>query len=194
MWDLDDCSPYENVDGDHFDYRDSLESDAISDNSDNTSCGLSPRPRSPDPRRQRRIELRKRLQSCLNVISSEYKHAKWVELSGDLQNPGLWINSFGAVGLPLSERDAADLASLGARINPNVKAAPSTYGSLDFNCNEFELQNPEWDRAVQAVVKQIAAKFGIASYTTSTPERNLRVSLRNLSIRGRNGTYVPPVA
>lgn len=60
---------------------------------------------SPDP-----TLIKEDLRSCLDVINSGTFAASGLLLQAN--NPGLYNNRLGKVGLPLSERDAVDIARL----------------------------------------------------------------------------------
>lgn len=60
---------------------------------------------SPDP-----TLIKEDLRSCLDVINSGTFAASGLLLQAN--NPGLYVDRLGKVGLPLSERDAVDIARL----------------------------------------------------------------------------------
>ncbi|KAL8711917.1 MAG: hypothetical protein Q9225_007037 [Loekoesia sp. 1 TL-2023] len=89
----------------------------------------------------------------------------------DASSPGLFVHGLGKVGLPLSDRDAADLARLSHE-------APFGQGSETFidttvrktwelNPHQFELRNPAWQKTVQKAVGKVADELGVIGGASS---------------------------
>ena len=86
-------------------------------------------------------------------------------------NPGLFVEGIGKVGLPLSDRDAADLSRISHQ-------APFGRGSETFvdlnvrktwelNPNQFKLRNPAWPSTLQSVVAKVAQDLGVVDGASS---------------------------
>ena len=81
------------------------------------------------------------------------------------KNPGLFVPGIGKVGLPLSDRDAADLsrASHKAPFGKGSKTFvdPKVRKTWELNPGQFELRNPAWPSTLQDVVGKVAEELGL---------------------------------
>jgi hypothetical protein len=109
-------------------------------------------------------DIKSQLCNSLEQVSSAMSFAS----SGPCpttENPGIWIPDVGIIGLPFSERDA-DLISKVTHPAPYGKG-PDTIVDLTFkntqelNADEFKLRNPNWDKALEAVVRRAATELGV---------------------------------
>lgn len=81
------------------------------------------------------------------------------------RNPGLFVQGIGKIGLPLSDRDAADLCRVGHEA-PFGKGSetfvdPTVRETWELNPNQFELRNPAWPLTLQEVVTKVAEELGV---------------------------------
>ena len=95
------------------------------------------------------------------------------------KNPGLFVNGIGKVGLPLSDRDAADL-SRASHEAPFGKGSetyvdPTVRKTWELNPNQFELRNPAWTFTLQHVVEKVAKELGVIDGAS-----NIRAELHKL--------------
>lgn len=80
-------------------------------------------------------------------------------------NPAISVASLGGIGLPLSERDAqlvsgvSHQAPYGKGSDTIVDRAVRETKELD--ADQFELKNPEWQKALEAVVGRAATELGV---------------------------------
>ena len=82
-----------------------------------------------------------------------------------VNNPGLFIEGVGKVGLPLSDRDAADIgrASHKAPFGKGSKTFvdQTVRKTWELNPDQLELRNPAWEYTLQGVVEKVAQELGI---------------------------------
>jgi hypothetical protein len=103
--------------------------------------------------------IKSQLQATLNTLSFALTYAS----SGSCpvaENPGIFIPELGVLGLPLSERDA-ELISKRAHAAPYGKGSDTIVDTTvrktqELNADEFELRNPKWATALEAILKQVA--------------------------------------
>ena len=108
-------------------------------------------------------DLKSQLCNSLEQVSSAMSFAS----SGPCptENPGIWILGVGLIGLPLSERDA-DLISKVTHPAPygmgqDTIVDLTVRNTQELNADEFELRNPKWDIALEAVVHRAATELGV---------------------------------
>ena len=80
-------------------------------------------------------------------------------------NPGLKVDGIGAIGLPLSDRDAKDLISR-CRQSPFGKGGETIVdtgvrNSFELNPSEFTLSNPVWSTCINALVGIAYKELGL---------------------------------
>ena len=115
------------------------------------------------------LAIQKDLCNYLQVIDS----GKFAT-SGPLpnaNNPGLFVKGVGKVGLPLSERDAADL-SRASHEAPFGKGSetfvdPTVRKTWELNPNQFELRNRAWPSTLHEVVGKLAQELGVVDGASS---------------------------
>ena len=86
-------------------------------------------------------------------------------------NPDLFVKGIGKVGLPLSERDAADI-SRASHEAPFGKGSetfvdPTVRKTWELNPNQFELRNPAWPATLHEVVGKVAQELGVVDGASS---------------------------
>lgn len=115
------------------------------------------------------LDVREDLCMCLQVIDS----GKFAT-SGPMttaSNPGLFVEGIGKVGLPLSDRDAADLS----RISHEAPFGKGSETFVDLNVrktwelnpHQFKLRNPAWPSTLQNVVAKVAQDLGVVDGASS---------------------------
>jgi hypothetical protein len=82
-------------------------------------------------------------------------------------NPAISISGLGGIGLPLSERDAK-LVSNACHPAPYGKGSdtvvdPAVRKTRELGAEQFELRNPEWNKALGAVVCKVATELDVPS-------------------------------
>ncbi|KAF2466925.1 uncharacterized protein BDR25DRAFT_195966, partial [Lindgomyces ingoldianus] len=80
-------------------------------------------------------------------------------------NPGLRVNNYGSVGLPLSTRDAESIARL-CKQSPFGKGAEtivdtSVRKSWELDCGDFQCQNPAWAVFLDTLVAKTTQDLGV---------------------------------
>lgn len=112
------------------------------------------------------LDIKKDLCNYLQVIDS----GKFATSgpAANANNPGLWVEGVGKVGLPLSERDAAGVigvcheAPLGKRgqgkPDSNVWHASQTW---ELEPSQFKLRNPAWSSTLNQIVGKVAQDLGV---------------------------------
>jgi hypothetical protein len=80
-------------------------------------------------------------------------------------NPAISISELGGIGLPLSERDA-NLLSNASHPAPYGKGNdtvvdPSVRKTRELDAEQFELRNPEWDKALEVIVCKVATELDV---------------------------------
>ena len=86
-------------------------------------------------------------------------------------NPGLFVEGIGKVGLPLSDRDAADLS----RISHEAPFGKGSETFVDLNVrktwelnpNQFKLRNPAWPSTLRDIIAKVAQDLGILDGVSS---------------------------
>ena len=109
------------------------------------------------------LDIKEDLRNYLQVIDSGT-----FATSGSVtnaRNPGLFVQGIGKIGLPLSDRDAADL-SRASHDAPFGKGSetfvdPTVRKTWELNPGQFELRNPAWPSTLQEVVKKVAEELGV---------------------------------
>ena len=103
-------------------------------------------------------------------------------------NPGLFVDGIGKVGLPLSDRDAADL-SLISHEAPFGKGS-ETFVDLnvrktwELNPTQFKLRNPAWPSTLQNIIAKVAQDLGIVDGASS-----VRAELHKMLLYGRGAFF-----
>lgn len=115
------------------------------------------------------LAIQKDLCNYLQVIDSG-RFATSGPLS-NANNPGLFVKGIGKVGLPLSERDAADItrASHEAPFGKGGETFvdPTVRKTWELNPNQFELRNPTWPSTLHEVIGKVAQELGIIDGASS---------------------------
>ena len=115
------------------------------------------------------LDIKEDLCNYLQVIGSGN-----FATSGQLataKNPGLFVEGIGKIGLPLSDRDAADLcrvsheAPFGKRSETFLD--PTVRKTWKLNPDQFELRNPAWPSTLQEVVGMVAQDLGVVDGASS---------------------------
>ena len=115
------------------------------------------------------MDIKKDLCNYLQVVASG-NFATSGPLS-NANNPGLFVKGIGKVGLPLSDRDAADLSR--ASHEAPFGKGNATFVDLkvrktwELNSNQFELRNPAWPATLQEVVEKVAEELGVVDGASS---------------------------
>src|SRR5882757_198666 len=78
----------------------------------------------------------------------------------DAPNPGLFLNDYGTIGLPLSKQDA-DIIISKSRQSPFGKGSEtlvdtSIRKSWDLDPSQFTLCNPQWDKMMGRVLRDVS--------------------------------------
>ena len=110
-----------------------------------------------------RLDIKEDLCNYLQVIDSGNFAASGPVTNA--RNPGLFVQGIGKIGLPLSDRDAADLCRVGHEA-PFGKGSetfvdPTVRKTWELNPNQFELRNPAWPLTLQEVVTKVAEELGV---------------------------------
>lgn len=122
------------------------------------------------------------IRSVLELIeaSGSFAHFEFVE---NPCNPGLMIDGYGAVGLPLSERDADRLKEQSERrLSRSQSQSPSStsldnFTSLEINPTGVRFGNPAWKVYLQGLIDHIEHELGLTC--------TFKAVLRCLSLQGR---------
>lgn len=109
------------------------------------------------------LDLKDRLWNCLEVIGNGT-----FATSGELQNaanPGLAIDGIGRIGLPLTDRDAAEI-SKACHEAPFGKGSetmidPSVRRTWELDPKQWDTCNPAFDQTLEEARRSIAEEFGI---------------------------------
>lgn len=96
--------------------------------------------------------LKTELDDCLGSLQSAGTFALFEHLPNPV-NPGLYVNSVGTVGLPLSDRDAKAIK------NAFVKQTKG--GPLEIQVGYFEARNPAWQNFIDVAVQKVTSGLGI---------------------------------
>ena len=109
------------------------------------------------------VDIKEDLYNYLQVIDSG-KFATSGPVT-NASNPGLFVEGIGKVGLPLSDRDAADLSRFSHEaafgkgsetfVDINVRKR------RELNSNQFELRNPAWPSTLQEIVAKVTQDLGV---------------------------------
>lgn len=115
------------------------------------------------------LQIREDLCNYLQVIDS----GKFAT-SGPLinaSNPGLFVKGLGKVGLPLSERDAADLSRESHEAPFGKGSETFVYETVrktwELNPCQFELRNPAWPSTLHEAVGKVAQELGVLNGASS---------------------------
>lgn len=110
------------------------------------------------------------LEKSINSLPStmSYRSAGSCPIQVD---PSIWVREHGDIDLPLSEKDAVLLETVG-NLAPNEKKHTVVDATVsktrELAVHLFQLNNPEWERAVEAVVHQVATKLELPGGATGT--------------------------
>lgn len=81
-------------------------------------------------------------------------------------NPAIHIFNLGGIGLPLSERDAQLISSVSHQApygNGSETIVNTTVRKTkELNADQFELKNPMWKQALDAVICRAATELGVS--------------------------------
>lgn len=154
-----------------------MEIDPVHSDSEGTapwdsSSASSPRERSPSettlPRakeetKKARSNTRSQLRDCLENV-----HDDRFATSGPLPNaanPGIFVQSVGLVGLPLSSRDAEAIIDTVHTERVQAEYSASTVspptGSWNLMPGQFEIQNPAWQQTLTEAMEKTAKALGL---------------------------------
>ena len=140
---------------------------------DSSSSDSSP----PSPRKKPEIncktsDLKKQLCQCLKEINGKGSgHFATNGPHANTVNPGLNVHGLGIKCLPLSEREAVELAKA-CHQAPFGKGSETIIdtdvrNTWELNADQFELENPEWHTVLDSAVHQVANTLGIVGGSTS---------------------------
>ena len=117
------------------------------------------------------MDIKGDLLDCLEVIDS----GNWAT-SGPLSNannPGLFVNGIGKIGLPLSDRDAVELCRVSHEAPPGkgkgkgkgkgseTSVDPTVRKTWELRPKQFEMRNPAWRTTVDEIVRSVAQELGV---------------------------------
>ena len=81
------------------------------------------------------------------------------------ENPAISVSGLGGIGLPLSERDAKLVSSISHQApygkGSNTIVDSAVRQTKELNADQFELKNPAWKEALEAVVDRAATELGV---------------------------------
>lgn len=114
-------------------------------------------------------EVKSNLAIVLDQV--DYGATEKFALSADfktVENPGLYVNDLGSIGLPLSDRDAKELIKVCHRapfgkgsdtfVDVNVRK------TWELNPSQFSLRNSQWQAVVSGLVASAAQGLGCTNY------------------------------
>ncbi|ORY09127.1 hypothetical protein BCR34DRAFT_541239 [Clohesyomyces aquaticus] len=112
-------------------------------------------------------DLRTQLQECLDDVQHDGDFSAMRKFHA-FPTPGLWINNYGTVGLPLSTRDAESIASI-CKQSPFGKGSETVIDTSvrkcwEVDCADFECQNPAWTEFLDRLVKHAVEDLGVQVY------------------------------
>ena len=106
-----------------------------------------------------------------------------------LPNPGLFVESHGLVGLPLSANDARAIVSKSRKSAfgkaTETRVDDSVRRTWELNPGEFSLQNPKWQEAITDIFPQVIQKLSL-----NRPER-IRAELHKLLLYEEGAFFKP---
>jgi hypothetical protein len=101
--------------------------------------------------------LKTELEDCLGSLQSAGAFALFEHLPNPV-NPGLYVEGVGAVGLPLSDRDAKAILDATPAL-PSQNGISRRSGTLPANC--VQTRNPAWGNVVESAIQKIISGLGI---------------------------------
>ncbi|KAF2178652.1 hypothetical protein K469DRAFT_675665 [Zopfia rhizophila CBS 207.26] len=109
-------------------------------------------------------DFRTRLRDCLDDVRYEGTFSAFCRFSTYV-NPGLCIDNYGSVGLPLATRDAEQIALI-CKQSPFGKGAQtivdtSVRKTWELDCTGFQCQNPAWTAFLDSLVKRAMEDLGV---------------------------------
>lgn len=111
-------------------------------------------------------DIKEALQTCLSNVKGTGTFATSHVIS-NAPNPALWVKDVGAIGLPLSDRDAKALveASHQAPFGKGTETIVDTSvrKTWEINSDSFELRHPAWQGTVDGIIAKVADELGIPS-------------------------------
>ena len=111
-------------------------------------------------------DIKSRLENSLSYLPRTMSFASSGSCPIEV-NPAISISGLGGIGLPLSERDA-ELVSNACHQAPYGKGSdtvvdPAIRKTRELGAEQFELRNPEWNKALEAVVCKVATELDVPS-------------------------------
>lgn len=123
--------------------------------------------------------IRSQLKDCLNNV-----HDVRFATSGALPNaanPGIFVQSVGLVGLPLSSRDAEAIIDTvhTERVHAEYPASAVTLptGSWNLMPDQFEIQNPVWQQTLTGAIEKTAKALGLKNQI-----QNIKAEIAHLRV------------
>ncbi|PVH95992.1 hypothetical protein DM02DRAFT_599867 [Periconia macrospinosa] len=123
--------------------------------------GIEGDSRGSDPKEK---DFRTHLRDCLDDVQYEGTFSAFRHFSTYV-NPGLCIDNYGSVGLPLATRDAEQIALI-CKQSPFGKGAQtivdtSVRKTWELDCTGFQCQNPAWTAFLGFLVKRAMEDLGV---------------------------------
>ncbi|KAI9836172.1 MAG: hypothetical protein M1837_003435 [Sclerophora amabilis] len=136
--------------------------------------------------------LKRRILKSLSTVKakSAYGSFAFSETLPYAVNPGLDINGIGAIGLPLSERDATTITKACHKApfgkGGDTIVDPLVRNTWELNADQFELKNPAWGGFLQKVVEKTGKELGVAG-----GGRGIRAELYKLLLYEEGAMFKP---
>ena len=137
-----------------------------------SSSSISPSPRKKPEVNSKITDLKKQLGQCLKEVNGKGRgHFATTGALSSAVNPGLNVHGLGIIGLPLSAREAVELAKA-CHQAPFGKGSETIIdtdvrNTWELNADQFELENPEWQKVLDSAVHQVANALGVVGGSMS---------------------------
>ena len=138
------------------------------------------------------LSIQKKFSECLDEVHHQHPSVVFGTRYNPV-NPGLHIDGFGTLGLPLSDQDAASLAHATERLmSGDVGDLATSSCTRSISANQIGLRNLAWNDFTNAIFKDVLKEFGLDPESSHITAELARLTIqRKGSRRPSEFVFIP---
>ena len=138
------------------------------------------------------LSIQKKFSECLDEVHHQHPSVVFGTRCNPV-NPGLHIDGFGTLGLPLSDQDAASLAHATERLmSGDVGDLATSSCTRSISANQIGLRNLAWNDFANAIFKDVLKEFGLDPESSHITAELARLTIqRKGSRRPSEFVFIP---
>jgi hypothetical protein len=129
------------------------------------------------------LSIQKKFSECLDEVHRQHPSVVFGTRCNPV-NPGLHVDGFGTLGLPLSDQDAASLTHATERLMSGDAGDLATSNcTRNILANQIGLRNLVWNDFANAIFKDVLKEFGLDPESSHITAELARLTIQRESSR-----------